>query len=262
MLVADVGCCESSQAGPSHNGFLGIVCDVVIPDQTVVDGELVAFDAEGQPSFNELQNADSKINVVFYIFDVLMVGGKDVEASALRDRVSMLESVLVISDRIQRSEQFACGVQQILSAVRSIGGEGVIAKRLDSRYEQGKRSGSWQKMRINLGQEFVIGGFTPGSDGFDAVIVGFYDGGSLQYPWSFFGVNCDNWRIHNPSTQRILYDRKSRLLLDLVRLFGALDRNDRPNPPRNHHSDAGAVTVASLFRQPVASWGTGESLAC
>jgi ATP-dependent DNA ligase len=104
------------------------------------------------------------------------------KASPLRDRVSILQSALVPSERIQRSEQFTCGVRPILSAVRKIGGEGVIAKRLDSRYEPGKRSGSWQKMRINLGQEFVIGGFTPGSSGFDALIVGFYDGsGSLQY---------------------------------------------------------------------------------
>jgi DNA ligase D-like protein (predicted ligase) len=152
-----------------------------MPNQTVVDGELVAFDADGKPSFNELQNAHSSTNIVLFIFDVLTVRGRDVKALPLRDRVPILQSALVTSNRVQRSEQFAGGVQSFLSAVRSIGGEGVVAKRLDGRYEPGKRSGAWQKMRINLGQEFVIGGFTPGNDGFDALVVGFYDGGSLQY---------------------------------------------------------------------------------
>lgn len=152
-----------------------------MPNRTVVDGELVAFDFDGRPSFNELQNADSSTNVVFYVFDALMVRGKDVKASQLRKRVSILQSLLVTSDLIQRSEQFASEVQPFLSAVRRIGGEGVVAKRLDSRYEPGKRSGAWVKIRINLGQEFVIGGFTPGSNGVDALVVGFYDGGSLQY---------------------------------------------------------------------------------
>jgi bifunctional non-homologous end joining protein LigD len=52
--------------------------------------------------------------------------------------------------------------------------EGVIAKRLDSRYEAGRRSGAWAKMRVNLSQEFVVGGLTPGSIGFDSLVIGFY----------------------------------------------------------------------------------------
>jgi bifunctional non-homologous end joining protein LigD len=65
--------------------------------------------------------------------------------------------------------------------VRKLGGEGVVAKRLDRSYEPGKRSGAWVKMRLNLGQEFVIGGFTPGTFGLDAVIVGVYEKGKLNY---------------------------------------------------------------------------------
>jgi ATP-dependent DNA ligase len=60
-----------------------------------------------------------------------------------------------------------------VAAVRQMGGEGVVAKRLDSHYEPGRRSGAWSKKRINIGQEFVIGGFTPGSNGVDALVVGF-----------------------------------------------------------------------------------------
>jgi ATP-dependent DNA ligase len=63
---------------------------------------------------------------------------------------------------------------------RSFGFEGIIAKRKDSFYESGKRTGAWVKYRVNRGQEFVIGGYTPGNP-FDALIVGYYEGGKLLY---------------------------------------------------------------------------------
>jgi ATP-dependent DNA ligase len=69
----------------------------------------------------------------------------------------------------------------MLSAVRDQGLEGIVGKRKDSVYEPGKRSGAWIKYRVNLGQEFVIGGFTPGPHGLDALIVGYYRGDDLVY---------------------------------------------------------------------------------
>jgi bifunctional non-homologous end joining protein LigD len=69
----------------------------------------------------------------------------------------------------------------MLLFVKKNGLEGVVAKRSDSLYEVGQRSGSWSKHRINLGQEFVVGGYTPGTNGFDALIVGFYRGRELIY---------------------------------------------------------------------------------
>jgi ATP-dependent DNA ligase len=65
--------------------------------------------------------------------------------------------------------------------VKAHGLEGLVAKRRDSRYEPGQRSGAWQKMRVNRGQAFVIGGYTPASKNFDAVVFGYYDGGKLMY---------------------------------------------------------------------------------
>jgi bifunctional non-homologous end joining protein LigD len=61
---------------------------------------------------------------------------------------------------VQLSEHFGGSLAKFLEGVKQIGGEGVVAKRLDKPYEPGRRSGSWSKMRINIGQEFVIGGFT------------------------------------------------------------------------------------------------------
>jgi bifunctional non-homologous end joining protein LigD len=69
----------------------------------------------------------------------------------------------------------------VIESVRTAGLEGVIAKRLDSAYEPGSRSGAWRKMRINQGQEFVIGGYTLGGKNFDALIFGCYEAGQLLY---------------------------------------------------------------------------------
>jgi bifunctional non-homologous end joining protein LigD len=69
----------------------------------------------------------------------------------------------------------------LISSVKAQGLEGLVAKRADSKYQPGRRSGTWQKMRVNQGQEFVIGGFTLRGNTFDAVIFGYYDEGRLLY---------------------------------------------------------------------------------
>ncbi len=69
----------------------------------------------------------------------------------------------------------------LIESVKAQGLEGLVAKRLDSRYEAGLRSGAWQKMRVNRGQEFVIGGYTVGTKTFDALIFGYYEGDRLMY---------------------------------------------------------------------------------
>jgi DNA ligase D-like protein (predicted ligase) len=148
---------------------------------TALDGELVAFDDEGQLSFNALQNAGSGTHVVFFAFDVLVSEGKDVKAIPLRERKNLLESILKPCDHVQHSAHFRGRLSRFIEGVKQIGGEGVVAKRLESHYEPGRRSGSWSKMRINIGQEFVIGGFMPGSNGIDALVVGYYEGRKLIY---------------------------------------------------------------------------------
>ena len=70
---------------------------------------------------------------------------------------------------------------ELIRAVKEIGFEGIVAKRRDSLYESGKRTGAWVKQRINKGQEFVIGGYRLGLNPFDALIVGYYQDGKLYY---------------------------------------------------------------------------------
>lgn len=69
----------------------------------------------------------------------------------------------------------------LVQSVKAQGLEGLIAKRRDSRYEPGQRSGPWQRMRVNQGQEFVIGGYTIGGSAFDALVYGYYKGKDLMY---------------------------------------------------------------------------------
>ena len=69
----------------------------------------------------------------------------------------------------------------LIESVKAQGLEGLVAKRLNSRYKTGQRTGAWQKMRINRGQEFVVGGYTLGASPFDALIFGYYDGPRLIY---------------------------------------------------------------------------------
>ena len=121
-----------------------------LPNGTVIDGELVALGADGHPNFNLLQNFRSaESRVVYYVFDILIHKNRDLTQLPLSER------------------------RKILSNVRSI--LGPIAP------PPGMRSGLWSKYRINLGQEFVIGGYIPSNLGVDSLVVGFYRGKDLIY---------------------------------------------------------------------------------
>jgi ATP-dependent DNA ligase len=85
------------------------------------------------------------------------------------------------SPRIRIVEYFETSVENILSVIRAQRLEGVIAKKKDSQYEVGKRSGFWVKYRLNSGQELVVGGYVPGPHGLDSIIVGYYRGKELTY---------------------------------------------------------------------------------
>ena len=155
-----------------------------LPNETVVDGEIVALDPEGKPSFNLLQNYGSSPSspVFFYVFDLLMLSGKSTLEEPLYRRREQLERVL---PKLQLPVRYLPGLDGSLAdltrAVREQGLEGLVAKRRDSIYEPGARSGAWRKMRINQGQELVIGGYTLGGRTFDALVLGYSEGNNLIY---------------------------------------------------------------------------------
>jgi bifunctional non-homologous end joining protein LigD len=155
-----------------------------LPDETVLDGEIVALDAEGRPSFHALQNHGSgQASIVYYVFDVLVFAGRDVMSEPLAARRELLRARVLpaLAEPIRESPVLEASLSDLVAAVRAQSLEGLVAKRLDSRYEPGRRSGAWQKMRVNRSQEFLIGGFTPGARTFDTVIFGYREGERLLY---------------------------------------------------------------------------------
>jgi bifunctional non-homologous end joining protein LigD len=104
-------------------------------------------------------------------------------SESLVARRELLESYVLplLSEPIRYSPVLEGSLKDLVQSVKAQGLEGLVAKRSDSRYEPGMRSGAWQKMRVNQGQEFVIGGYTVGGSTFDALVFGYYEGGSLMY---------------------------------------------------------------------------------
>jgi bifunctional non-homologous end joining protein LigD len=154
-----------------------------MPDETIIDGEVVAFDDTGKPSFNALQNlASTQTPILYYVFDVMMLEGTDVTRETLSRRRELLEEAVLprLSEPIKYSSELKSELSDLIESVKKLGLEGLIAKRKDSRYESGLRSGAWRKMRVNAGQEFVIGGYTAGNP-FDALVFGYYEDNQLMY---------------------------------------------------------------------------------
>jgi DNA ligase D-like protein (predicted ligase) len=153
-----------------------------LPPDTIVDGELVALDESGRPEFNRLQNhSGASRHIRYFVFDVIVLKGRDLKRLPLSERRKLLALLPLTNPRIVISEVFTVSAETMLSAVKQQGLEGVVAKRRDSLYEVGTRSGAWVKHRVNLGQEFVIGGYTPGANGIDAIVIGYYKDGDLVY---------------------------------------------------------------------------------
>ena len=148
----------------------------------IVDGELVAVDESGRPSFQALQHRAAHTGhvVVFYAFDLLHLDGQDLTGRALSERRALLPRVVEQSG-VLLSQELPGTAAEVTAAVRRLGLEGVIAKRRDSRYDAGQRSGAWVKLKLDRQQEFVVGGYRPGAHGVDALIVGYYEGRQLRY---------------------------------------------------------------------------------
>jgi bifunctional non-homologous end joining protein LigD len=166
----------------------------------VLDGELVAFDEEGRPSFERLQQrihqtADAEVRrrmkthpVTYVIFDLLYLDGRDLIDEPYTVRRELLEGLGLEGESWQTPGYSVGHARELLAAAAERQLEGIVLKRLDSRYAPGKRTGSWLKVK-NLGrQEFVIGGWLPGEGRrrgtLGALLLGYHDpdgAGELRY---------------------------------------------------------------------------------
>jgi bifunctional non-homologous end joining protein LigD len=161
----------------------------VSAETAIVDGEIVAFDSNGRPSFGQLQSRIGSTQskklaetnpVTLFAFDLLFLNGYDLRPAMLLDRKALLKGILRNSTLVRYSDHFTNG-SELFEAARANQLEGVVAKRGGSRYES-KRSTDWLKVKISLEQDLVICGFTKGErEPFGALVLGCWQDGKLVF---------------------------------------------------------------------------------
>jgi bifunctional non-homologous end joining protein LigD len=151
----------------------------------VLDGEVCALDDEGRSSFSAMQQGKSGTPLVYYVFDLLELEGEPLVDLPLVERRKRLERLLDKRNRTVRlSETFDDG-NALLEAAKQQRLEGIMAKRLDSKYAVGRRTRDWLKVKTHGEQEFVIAGFTKGTgrraSSFGSLVLGYFRGRELVY---------------------------------------------------------------------------------
>jgi bifunctional non-homologous end joining protein LigD len=151
----------------------------------VIDGELVVLGDDGKPSFQALQYFDPAEagQLFFYAFDLLHLDGMDLMGQPLAQRRAMLAELMGdVAPALRFSSTLEGTPDALVPLLREQGLEGIVAKDSRSIYEPGKRTGKWQKFKLYLEAEFLIGGFIPsGQGGIESVVLGKRDGGKLVY---------------------------------------------------------------------------------
>jgi len=159
-----------------------------IKTPAIMDGEIVALDGKGRPSFQLLQQykTDPSIHLNYYVFDLLSLNGKDLTSLPLIKRKEMLQTLLAKYEHpyIRFSDHIETHGKQFFKMLGKQGLEGMVAKREQSHYVTGKRTGDWIKVKHILGQEVVIAGFTAPKGSrkfFGALMLGVYEKGKFKY---------------------------------------------------------------------------------
>jgi bifunctional non-homologous end joining protein LigD len=163
--------------------------------QAVVDGEIVAADEDGRPSFERLQQrmnlasprdierARSKVPVMLFLFDLLWLDGRDLTGEPLEERRHRLEEIVTVTGPVGLTATVDGAGTSLFDNVKQLGFEGVVAKRLGSPYLSGRRTKDWRKIKALNIQDCVILGWTPGTGSrnstFGALLVGAYREGEL-----------------------------------------------------------------------------------
>jgi bifunctional non-homologous end joining protein LigD len=157
----------------------------------LLDGEIVALDASGAPSFELLQprmqahgraavqERAAATPVVLMVFDVLWLAGHSTLELTYRERREVLDRLALAGPAWQTPPTTYGGGAAVLETSRALGLEGVVAKRVDSAYRPGRRSDSWRKVKTTMGQELVVGGWLPGAGRLagqlGSLLVGYHD---------------------------------------------------------------------------------------
>jgi bifunctional non-homologous end joining protein LigD len=205
--------------------------------QAVLDGEVVALDDQGRPSFSLMQQragirsgikrtrSNPEIPVLYYVFDLLYLDGFNLMKVNLEERKEMLKSIVTESDILRYSEHFIGEGDQLYEAAKQQGLEGIIAKRRNGCYEQ-KRSREWLKLKITRRQECVIGGYTDprGSrENFGSLILGLYDDKGQLIHVGHAGSGF------NEATHADMWQRLKKVETDKTPFYGKVEATRRPH---------------------------------
>jgi bifunctional non-homologous end joining protein LigD len=166
------------------NRFRQLIADAADLPDVMIDGEVVALDETGSPSFAGLQAAlaeEDTDDLIFFAFDLLHAEGQDLTEQSLEDRKTRLKALLPVDgDRIRYVEHFTSGGEAVLQSACRMSLEGVVSKKLDAPYRSGKGA-TWTKAKCRAGHEVVIGGWTTTGDAFRSLIVGVFSDGDLVH---------------------------------------------------------------------------------
>jgi bifunctional non-homologous end joining protein LigD len=189
LVVADHGgMCLQSRSGrdvTSEYPQLKPLADALSDHQIVLDGEVVALDESGVPSFHEMQNRARATRIQYWAFDVLQLDGRSLLRAKYRDRRKVLEALAHDREELIVPDLLPGDGAEALEYSRQQRWEGVVAKRWDSTYQPGRRSSSWIKDKNWNTQEVVIGGWKEGTggrtSGIGSLLMGIPVEGGLQY---------------------------------------------------------------------------------
>ena len=166
--------------------FAAIAAEAAALPDCLIDGEVVALDERGLPSFSALQaalSAENSQQLVFFAFDLLFQAKEDLRELPLKERKLRLEKLLSgleAAGRIRYVAHLQSNAEAVLSSACKMGLEGIVSKRLDAPYRSG-RGESWLKTKCRAGQEVVLGGWTMEAGKFRSLLAGVYRGGRLEY---------------------------------------------------------------------------------
>ncbi len=154
-----------------------------VNEPLVLDGEIVAIDAKGRPSFQELQNWQStRLRIVYYVFDITHRAGRDLLSLPIEERKAILAEVaqsfrvpLRIADALEAD------LRTLVPQMKKLGLEGIVAKRRGTTYRPGDRPSTWIKHRFNEVGEFVIGGYIAEEGMLARLLVGQWEGKELVF---------------------------------------------------------------------------------
>jgi bifunctional non-homologous end joining protein LigD len=187
----------------------------------VLDGEVVALDPQGRSRFQLLQNrghAGAAPTLVYYLFDVMRLDGRDLTGLPLEERRNALVRLVGKGGpAVQVAPAFAVEPAELFAAAAKHGLEGIIAKRPGSLYEPDRRSGAWRKCKVIAEQEFVIGGFSAprkSREYFGALLVGYYAQGELRYAGKV-GTGFDRSRLASIHARFLAHPAKGCPFVDL-----------------------------------------------